>query len=92
MEKHFPGYKAGEAPTVHMPTGQHYNTYGVYNKWRAGIVNRAGSFDWSKVMEADMRALSEQMFDAANVPKQVREMYWRDFDRMLKALAEGRAK
>jgi hypothetical protein len=43
-------------------------------------------------MEADMRALSEQMFDAANVPKQVREMYWRDFDRMLKALAEGRAK
>ena len=92
MEKHFPGYKAGEAPTVHMPTGQHYNTYGVYNKWRAGIVNRAGSFDWSKVTEADIRALSEQMFDAANVPKQVREMDWQDFDRMLKAFTEGRAK
>ena len=92
MEKHFPGYKAGEAPTVHMPTGQHYNTTGVYNKWRAEIERRTGSFDWGKVTEADMRALSEKMFDAGKVPQPIRDMYWQDFDRMLKAFAEGRAK
>ncbi|MFN9538887.1 MAG: hypothetical protein ACK6A8_06510, partial [Planctomycetota bacterium] len=92
MEKHFPGYKAGEAPTVHMPTGQHYNTTGVFNEWRAEIKRRTGAFDWGKVTQADMRALSEKMFDAGNVPQPVRDMYWQDFDRMLQAFAVGRAK
>ena len=91
MERRFPSYKAGDAPTVHMPTAQHYNTTGVYNKWRAAIERRTGSFDWSDVTEAEMRKLSKKMFDAGNVPTQVREMYWQDFDQMLAAFREGRA-
>lgn len=92
MEKHFKGYKPDEAPTVFMPTGRHYDTTGVYNKWRAEIELRTGTFDWSTVTEADMRKLSEKMFDAGNVPKQVRDLYWLEFDRMLKAFRSGRAK
>ena len=75
-----------------MPTGQHYNTTGVFNEWRAEIKRRTGSFDWAHVTETDMRGLSEKMFEAGNVPQAVRDMYWKDFDRMLKAFAEGRAK
>jgi hypothetical protein len=39
-----------------------------------------------------MRGLSEKMFDAGKVPQLVRDMYWQEFDRMLKALAERRKK
>lgn len=41
-----------------------------------------GTFDWGKVSEADMRALSENMFDAAEVPSQMRTDYWAWFERM----------
>jgi RHS repeat-associated protein len=92
MENHFPGYSAGEAPTVHMPTGQHYNTTAIYNRWGAEFERRSSPFHWGNVSEADMRGLSEKMFDAGKVPQLVRDMYWQEFDRMLKALAERRKK
>ena len=92
MEKQYKGYKASEAPTVQMPTRQHYNTTGVYNKWRAEIERRTGSFDWSKVTEADIRTLSEKMFNAGNVPKQVRQAYWENFKRMITEFNKGRNK
>ncbi len=47
-----------------------------------------GTFDWTKVSEADMRALSEEMFDAADVPSGVREEYWTEFERMKSVLAD----
>jgi hypothetical protein len=39
-----------------------------------------------------MRDLSEKMFDAGKVPQSVRDMYWQEFERMLKALADPRVK
>jgi hypothetical protein len=45
-----------------------------------------GKFDWSKVSEAQMRDVSESMFDAAGVPAQMRGDYWQWFERMKTAL------
>jgi hypothetical protein len=45
-----------------------------------------GTFDWGKVSETDMRALSEKMFDAAEVPLKMRTNYWDWFNRMKGAL------
>jgi len=66
-----------------MPRASHHKTFGVYNKWRAAMKQKMNNkFDWGKVSEADMRKLSEQMFDAAEVPGQMRADYWAWFERM----------
>ena len=70
-----------------MPDGNHRATYGVFNKWKAEMTRRwGGTFDWRKATEADMLALSEKMFDAAEVPRSVRQQYWTEFQRMKGAL------
>jgi hypothetical protein len=87
MRKHFPGYGANKAPAVLMPQANHRATFGVYNTWRAELRRKmGGTFDWGKVSEADMRALSEKIFDAANVPASIRQEYWDWFIRMKGAL------
>jgi hypothetical protein len=45
-----------------------------------------GTFDWNKVCEADMRRLSERMFDAADVPADVRKVYWIEYAKMVASL------
>ena len=47
-----------------------------------------GSFDWGKVTAREMKALSEKMFDAAKVPANIRQQYWTEFERMMKALSK----
>ena len=66
-----------------MPTANHQRTFGVYNKWRAATKEKmGGKFDWGNVSEAEMRKLSEQMFEAAEVPGQMRTDFWAWFERM----------
>ena len=66
-----------------MPDINHHATYGVFNNWKAELSQKmGGSFDWSKVSEADMRVLSEKMFDAAQVPFSVRKQYWAEYEKM----------
>jgi RHS repeat-associated protein len=87
MKKHFSGYDANEAPAILMPKTAHERTFGVYNRWRAQMKDSmGGKFDWSKVSEAQMRDVSESMFDAAGVPAQMRGDYWQWFERMKTAL------
>jgi hypothetical protein len=70
-----------------MPDVNHRATYGPYNSWRAEMTRRmGGQFDWTKVPEADVRALSGKMFDAAQVPPSVRNRYWAEFEKMKAAL------
>jgi hypothetical protein len=54
------------------------------------VTRRSGSFDWSKISETDIRALSDEMFDAAQVPPDVRQDYWKHFEKM-KAALQNRA-
>lgn len=91
MERAMPGYDANRAPAVLMPRNNHLATYGVYNRWKAAVKRKlGGTFDWSRVTESDMRALSEEMFDAAAVPASVRQQYWAEFDKMKAALRTQR--
>jgi hypothetical protein len=87
IEKNYPGYDANQAPAILMPEANHRATIGVYNKWRVEMAQKmGGTFDWNKVSETDMRALSETMFDAAQVPSSVRKQYWAAFEKMKAAL------
>jgi hypothetical protein len=89
METHFPQYDQNEAPTILMSAEKHRRTYGVLNSWRARMRARmGGELDWTKITESDMRELSEEMFDAANVPSKIRQQYWKWFARMIKALSK----
>jgi hypothetical protein len=88
MKKNFAFYDPAKAPAILMPEANHRATFGVFNKWRAEMANKmGGTFDWSNVSEADMRLLSEKMFDAASVPTSIREQYWAEFERMKIALS-----
>ncbi len=70
-----------------MSQANHRATFDVYNTWRAEMrKSMGGTFDSKKVEEADMRVLSEKMFDAAEVPGAMRQDYWNWFDRMKRAL------
>ena len=87
MRAHFPFYDPNLAPAILMPTASHRKTFGVYNTWRKEMRQKmGGTFDWNKVTEADMKALSEKMFDAADVPADIRKEYWDWFSKMKTAL------
>ena len=87
METHFPNYDKNKAPAVLMSKALHLLTYGVYNKWLVEMTRKmGGNFDWHKVTLEDMKAISEAMFDAAGVPQGIRNQYWTEFAKMLKAL------
>jgi len=61
----------------------------VFNKWKAEMTRKMGGvFDWSKVSLAEMKALSEKMFDAAKVPLKIRKKYWAEFEKMFAALTK----
>ena len=87
MKKHYTRYDPNKAPAILMPTPNHQKTFGVYNKWRASMKKQmGGKFDWGKVSEKQMRSLSEEMFDAAGVPVDIRTRYWEWYTRMKKAV------
>ncbi|HXG60005.1 MAG TPA: hypothetical protein VNO22_01410 [Planctomycetota bacterium] len=86
MESQYAGYLADKAPAILMPTEKHLATYGVYNRWRVERTRKMGTFDWKRITEADIRALSQQMFQAAGVPAEIQAEYWRRVERMKAAL------
>jgi hypothetical protein len=88
MKKHYPGYNPNKAPAILMPQANHQATFGVYNKWRAAWMQKWGNFSWAKVSLADMKKLSTQMFDAANVPPAIRQEYWVEFAKMIAAMTK----
>jgi RHS repeat-associated protein len=87
MEENFTNYDPSKAPAVLMDAESHNATRGAYNTWRAEMRRgMGGTFDWSKVTKADMRALSDRMFDAARVPRSVRAEYYAQFENYLSTL------
>ena len=87
MKRNFADYNPNKAPAVLMPQANHNATRGVYNTWRAEMRQKmGGTFDWGKVSQADMRALSDKMFDAAAVPQKIRAEYRTEFEKMINVL------
>jgi len=44
-----------------------------------------GKVDWTKVSASEAKQLSERMFDAAQVPQQARNNYYKRFNRYIKS-------
>jgi hypothetical protein len=92
MEEHYRGYNPDKGPAVLMAKEAHDATRAVYNRWRAEMKKQmGGTFDWSRVSEADIRALGEKMFEASRTPQQIQRGYWQWFDRMKAALERQQA-
>lgn len=73
-----------DAPTILLTKAQHDKTIEVFNRWRLDKTGSiTGYIDWSKISSKEVQALTEQMFDAAGIPKESREAYYREFYRYL---------
>ena len=83
MKEHFPKYNPDNAPAVLMDIERHNATRRIFNNWRD---ERGGKVDWSKVSEDEILELSERMFDAAEVPADIRAEYYKQFKEFLKTL------
>ena len=92
MKANVRGYDPDKAPAILMPQEAHAMTKATYVAWRGEMTDRmGGEFDWTKVSESEARTLSEQMFDAADVPANIRGQYWDAFDSHLGALKAAAA-
>jgi HNH/Endo VII superfamily toxin with a SHH signature len=82
MWAHYERYDPRKAPAVLMPTSAHQKTFGVYLAWRKSTTEQMGGvFDWSNVSEAEIHQLSEAMFNAAGVPRNIRSQYWKELEK-----------
>jgi HNH/Endo VII superfamily toxin with a SHH signature len=82
-----PGYVADNAPTVLMPVEAHDMTRFGYRLWRMEMESRmGGSWDWTKITDAQARDLAEYLFNGADVPAGIRAQYWAQFDAHLTQL------
>jgi hypothetical protein len=89
MEGNFSNYVPDDAPSVYMLNHPNHNaTRGVFNTWRADIVKlqATSKVDYSKISKEEILKLAEKQFDAAGVPKVVREEYFKLWEEYLKTL------
>jgi hypothetical protein len=73
-------YSKNDAPAITLTPDQHNATRAAFNKWRyerTGSVT--GTIEWSRMSPGEAQALSERMFDAAEVPQAMRTIYYRAF-------------
>jgi hypothetical protein len=77
--------RASGAPTVQMGVDAHKATTQVFRDWLTENYGRpvGVKVDWAKVSWQEIHNLSERMFDAAGVPRSVREQYYSALDRYL---------
>ena len=84
------GYKsrASKSTTIALTPEQHATTKLVYRDWLYERTGKkvGGKVDWTSVSPQEAQALSERMFDAANVPLSARNDYYREFNRYIYGL------
>jgi RHS repeat-associated protein len=77
-----PGYKRYnlQAPTILLDPAHHQATIDTFNTWRkANTGSITGAIDWSNMSPKEIQKLAYSMFDAAGVPDEVRQEYFRQF-------------
>ena len=78
------GYDSAKAPTVVLTLEQHNATRSVFASWRYELTGSVtGAINWKNVSASDIFSLSEIMFDAAGVPGDSRQAYYRAFHEFL---------
>lgn len=91
MKNRYSNYSMDNAPSVYMINDPNHNaTRGVFNTWRSEIAKSQGvsisNIDYGSLTENDILKLAERQFDAADVPKIVRDEYytrWKDYSSKL---------
>ena len=81
-----PGYirRNSETPTILLTGTQHSKTIEVFNSWRLEKTGSiTGKIDWSTISAKEMQTLTEQMFNAAGVPKEAQEAYIKAFNKYI---------
>jgi RHS repeat-associated protein len=78
-----PGYVSynPDAPAVVLNKEEHDATRAEFNRFRSAYEG-----NWKSISYADARALSERLFDAAEVPQKVRAKYYKAWDKYLDSL------
>ena len=81
-EHNIPGYTKKNAPTILLSPEKHGLTKEVYREWlRKNYGSPVGvSPNWSTISKDEAMRLTIDMFDAANVPQNVRQEYFELFD------------
>ncbi|WP_175712857.1 DUF6531 domain-containing protein [Burkholderia ambifaria] len=88
MAKNVPEYGGKyptNSPTIALSSESHSATKAAYRDWLTEKTGRpvGGKVDWETVSNREMQKLSEQMFDAANVPQTSRDAYYRALNQYL---------
>jgi RHS repeat-associated protein len=83
-----PGYvsRASHNPAIALSADEHSATKKAYRDWLEEKTGKrvGGVIDWSKISKAEVKKLSERMFDEAKVPKVARKNYYAAFNKYLK--------
>ncbi|MFA5190415.1 MAG: DUF6531 domain-containing protein [Verrucomicrobiia bacterium] len=91
MEENFHAYKSADAPTILMWNNPSHNaTRVVFNRIQTEIAKRQGvsivNIDWSAVSPGTAWRLAEEQMQAAKVPADVAEEFFRQFNAYLETL------
>ena len=91
MDAKYSNYSLNNAPSVYMLNNPNHNaTRGIFNTWRSEIATQQGvsitNVNYSLVTKDEILRLAERQFDAADVPKVVRDEYYKLWDEYLKTL------
>ena len=82
-KNNIPGYvsRAADGPAMALTDAQHAETKAVYRDWLFGQTGRyvGASVNWANISPREIFGLSEGMFDAAGVPGEARQAYYRAF-------------
>jgi hypothetical protein len=91
MDAKYSNYSMNNAPSVYMLNNPNHNaTRGVFNTWRSEIATQQGvsiaNVNYSLVSKDEILKLAERQFDAADVPRIVRDEYYKLWDDYLNTL------
>ena len=74
-----PLYRTSQAPVIVLSEANHLATQRAFEAWAKAEGYSARSVPWAKLSLRQVGALTEKMFDAANVPAAARAAYWKAF-------------
>nr|WP_275983892.1 sugar-binding protein [Paenibacillus hamazuiensis] len=74
--------RAADTPAIALTEEQHAATKKVYRDWLVEKTGKrvGGRVDLTKVTKDEVKKLSERMFDAAGVPQEARDKFYKKFE------------
>lgn len=65
-----------DSTSVRLTKDHHGATKSIFPKWKIDNLGFKGKVDWKNILPREIFNLSEQMFDAAEVPQDVRNSFY----------------